>query len=221
LDAAVLRPEFTRDEAREAVENCLFYETRTVCVRPADVELAVEMCAGSGTQVCVVLSFPHGTSLPETKQEEARSLIDKGADEIDMVVNYGHIRSGLWELVADDIEGVVHVAKPAGKILKVILETCHLNKEMIVRATDVAANVGADFVKTSTGFATGGATPEAVKAMVEAARERIHVKASGGIRDQQTALEYIHMGCTRLGTNFTANRTIIEGNPATEREAGY
>lgn len=219
LDAAILRPQLTRKEVVAAIENCLNYRTRTVCVRPCDIEIAAAMCRGTETEVCAVLAFPHGVDLPEAKHETARLILAKGADEIDMVVNYGLIRSGLWQQVSEDIEAVARITRPAGRVLKVILETCWLDIDQITRATVAAAGAGANFVKTSTGFAEGGATVEAVRAMLNAANGRIEVKASGGIRNKATAVSYIKMGCTRLGTGWTSNAAIL-GDAAADVKSG-
>ena len=219
LDAAVLKPEFTRQEAIAAIEECIHYETKTVCVRPCDIDLAVEMCKGTKTEVSCVLSFPHGTSPKEAKAFEAELYIKKGVNEIDMVVNYGFIKSGRWDWVEEDIKAVADVTKKAGIPLKTIFETCFLTSEEIARATETAIKAGADFVKTSTGFGGGGATKEAVETMLKAAGGRIKVKPSGGIRNYETAKMYIEMGVHRLGTNYSSNKSIIEGEPETDGEA--
>ena len=211
LDAAVLKPEFSRDEAIEAIKECIKYNTKTVCVRPCDIELAKEMCNGTDTLISCVLNFPHGNAPSKVKAYEAKCYIEKGADEIDMVANYGFIRSSLWGLVEDDIKSVAKETKEAGIVLKVILETCYLSKEQIQKATKIAIKAGADYVKTSTGFGNGGATVEAVEAMLQAGEGNIKVKASGGIRDFEKAKLFVDMGVERLGTNFTASKSIVEG----------
>lgn len=210
LDAAVLKPEFTREQAVEAIQECIDYETKTVCVRPCDIDLAVEMCKGSNTEVSCVLSFPHGTAPSEVKAYEAEVYADKGADEIDMVVNYGFVKSGEWDWVEKDIRTVSEVTRDKGVTLKVIMETCYLTEEEIKKTTEVAIEAGADFVKTSTGFATGGATVESVQAMLDAADGKIKVKPSGGIRNFEKAKMYVEMGAERLGTNYASNKAIIE-----------
>ena len=211
IDAAILKPETTRAEAREAIVTMAKLKMRTVCVRPCDIALAVELCRGTETDVSCTLSFPHGVALSESKADEAQRYIELGVAEIDMVVNYGLILSGEWEGVRRDIRGVREVAKPRGVLLKVILETCMLTVEEITRATEIAIEEGADFVKTSTGFAAGGATQEAVEAMVKASGGRIQVKASGGIRDMERARLFVGMGCTRLGVNYTTAAVMCGG----------
>ena len=219
LDAAVLKPEFTRQEAIGAIEECILYGTKTVCVRPCDIDLAVKMCKGTKTGVSCVLSFPHGTSPREVKAFEAELYIKKGVDEIDMVVNYGFIKSGRWDWVEEDIKAVADVTKKAGIPLKTIFETCFLTNEEIAKATETAIKAGAAFVKTSTGFGGGGATKEAVETMLKAGGGTIKVKPSGGIRNYETARMYIEMGVHRLGTNYSSNKSIIEGAPETAGEA--
>jgi deoxyribose-phosphate aldolase len=214
LDHAVLKPEMTRAEAIEAIQLGIDYAVRTVCVRPCDIELAARMCLGTDTEVSCVLAFPHGCTSSAVKGEEARLYIAAGTNEIDMVVNYGFIRSALWEEVRKDIQAVTHVAEPAGVLVKVILETCQLTLDEIRRATECAVEAKADFVKTSTGFSEGGATEEAVRAMLEAGGGRIKVKPSGGIRDRTRAEMFIEMGALRIGNGSTSTPAICEGHGA-------
>lgn len=220
LDAAILKPEFSRDEVIAAIEESLKWNTKTVCVRPCDVALARNRCEGSETGVSCVLAFPHGSAPSPVKAAEAMNLVDQGAHEIDMVANFGRIRSGDWAYVSDDISAVVAVCKPAGVLLKVIFEVCYLSPEEIARTTEICVSCGADFVKTSTGFGSGGATEEAVRIMVDTSAGRIQVKPSGGIRDRATALKYIEMGATRLGTNYTASEVLVTGGTASGKD-GY
>lgn len=221
LDHAVLKPEMTQAEAAAEIGLGIRYNVRTVCVRPADIGLAKELCAGSETDVCCVLAFPHGTALSASKAQEAGQYLALGVSEIDMVVNYGLILSGEWKRVQEDIESVTRLTRPAGVPLKVILETSTLQEEHIIRATEIAVEAGADFVKTSTGFSSGGATDEAVKAMLAAAKGRIQVKASGGIRDFQRAEYLIGLGCTRLGVGSSSTPVICGGDAIPGQAAGY
>ena len=211
LDHAVLKPEMTREEAKQAILLGVTHKVRTVCVRPCDIALAAELCAGTQTEVCCVLAFPHGCQTPAAKAFEAREAIAAGTREIDMVANYGFIRSGMRQEVFEDIKAVVAVAKPAGIPVKVILETCTLSAEQIRMATEAAIEAGADFVKTSTGFHTGGATVEAVQAMIDTAKGRIQVKASGGIRNREDAERFLDMGCTRLGVGYGTTPALCAG----------
>jgi len=214
LDAAILKPEFTRDEVVEAIAESIKWKTKTVCVRPCDIALAKKMCAGTETGVSCVLNFPHGCAPSAVKAFEAKTYIDLGTDEIDMVANYGMIKSGEWEYVEADIRAVTEVCRPKKIPLKVIFESCYLTPAQIKRTTEICIEAGADFVKTSTGFAASGASVEAVKVMLDTAKGRIKVKPSGGIRDQKTAVAYIEMGAERLGTNFSASEALVSGDAA-------
>jgi deoxyribose-phosphate aldolase len=220
LDHAVLKPQMTRQEAIAEMKVGLQYHVRTLCVRPADIPLALDLAAHSETEVCCVLAFPHGQSLPESKSDEARRYVDLGVAEIDMVVNYGAIRSGRWRYVEKDIRAVTDIAAPAGVQVKTIFETATLDIEAIVRATEVAIQAGADFVKTSTGFAAGGASEQAVRAMLDTARGRIGVKPSGGIRDRRRAEQFLSMGAARLGVGSTST-PVICGATGGKADTGY
>lgn len=211
LDAAILKPELTRDEVVAAIKESIKWKTKTVCVRPCDIDLAKGMCKGTETGVSCVLAFPHGTTTTAVKAFEASDYIRLGADEIDMVANYGMIRSGSWDYVEADIRAVAEVCNAAGVPLKVIFETCWLTAEEIAKTTEICVAAKAAFVKTSTGFSTGGATVDAVKTMLDTARGRIKVKPSGGIRTREQAIHYVEMGAQRLGTNYTASETLVTG----------
>lgn len=211
IDHAVLKPEMTQEEARKAILEGVDHTVRTVCVRPCDIDLAVSLCKGTKTDVCCVLAFPHGCVPTEVKAFEASHYAFKGLKEIDMVANFGYIRSGLWGKVLKDIQAVSEITRKAGVLLKVIFESCTLTVEEIKKTTEICIEAGADFVKTSTGFHNQGASDEAVKAMLEAAKGRIRVKASGGIRDRETALHYIEMGCERLGVGSSTTPVLVSG----------
>ena len=212
LDAAVLVPETTREEATAAIQACVELNAYSACVRPCDIELAQEICRGSDTKVCVVLAFPHGLQLSQSKADEARCYVEMGVDEIDMVANYGWAKSGLWDDVKADIAAVTAVTKPAGVPLKVIFEVAQLNAEQIVKLTEICIEAGADFVKTSTGFNGEGAQEDDVKLMLETAAGRIKVKPSGGIRDLACAQMFVDMGVDRLGVNWSSSKTICTGS---------
>lgn len=212
LDHAVLKPDLTQADTEAAIILGIKYNVCSVCVRPSDILMAKNLCQGTDTTVSCVLNFPHGVGLSESKADEARRYAEMGVAEIDMVANYGLIRSGIWNRVLEDIAGVALVTRSAGIMLKVILETSELSSEQMWSATEASINAGADFVKTSTGFASGSATEEAVRAMLDAAGGRIQVKASGGIRDIQRAEMFLDMGCTRLGVNYSSTPVICSGN---------
>ena len=218
LDAAVLMPEYSRDEATHAIKACVELKTRTVCVRPCDIELAKELTKGSETGVCVVLGFPHGCQLSASKADEARRYAEAGVDEIDMVANYGWVNSGRWDLVQEDIYVVSAVTRPSGIPLKVIFETARIDLPTIGKLTELCIEGGAGFVKTSTGFNGEGATDEGVQAMLKAAAGRIKVKPSGGIRNRARADALVAMGADRLGVNWSSCVAIcLDTQPA---EAG-
>ncbi|MDR1958282.1 MAG: deoxyribose-phosphate aldolase [Planctomycetaceae bacterium] len=223
LDHAVLKPEMTRQEAAEWIQSGIKYHVKTVCVRPCDIDLAVKLCAGTGTDVSCVLGFPHGCLCTESKAAEAALYISKGVAEIDMVANYGWIRSGLWDEVLADIKAVVETAHAKSVAVKVIFETSQLTPEEIARTTEICIQAGADFVKTSTGFNGVGATEEAVDCMLKTAAGRIQVKPSGGIRDKARAEMFVQRGANRLGVNGSSTPAICDGevSPSCGGSGGY
>ena len=217
MDHAVLKPEYSAADLAAHAAMCRERGVGCLCVRSADVAEAVRLVAGSPVVVAAVIGFPHGGVRPEVKALEARLAIADGARELDMVLNVGALKSGRGDLVRGDIAAVVTEARPAGAIVKVILETCYLTPEEIRAACRLAEEAGADFVKTSTGFgvkASGptGTTPEAVRIMLDAVGGRLQVKASGGIRTWADAIAYLDLGCTRLGVGDAA--AILDGRPA-------
>ncbi len=214
IDAAILKPHFSREEVHEQIRRMIQLSVYSVCVRPWDLPDAVEVCRGTQTLVSTVIGFPHGTHTADTKLVEATSAISAGARELDMVVNYGMIRSGLLSEVQQEIARLAMVCRPSGVPLKVIFETSQLSIEEIQNATECAVAAGADFIKSSTGFTGEGATPEIIHTMLEAANGRIQVKASGGIRDAKTAEQYLSMGVTRLGVGAGSVADICAGGTA-------
>jgi len=220
LDAAILKAEFTESEIIEALQACIKLNTFSVCVRPCDIELAQQHCKGTETAVCVVLGFPHGVQLPVSKADEAGRYIEMGVDEIDMVANYGWIKSGKWAEVEADVAGVAKQTRAVGIPMKVIFETAHLNSEEIKQMVEVCIRAGADFVKTSTGFNGDGAQDKDVQTMVDTAAGRIKVKPSGGIRDRADAQRFVDMGVHRLGVGWTSCEAICGGSAA-QSDSGY
>jgi deoxyribose-phosphate aldolase len=217
LDHAVLKPEYTAADLQKHAEMCVARGVGCLCVRSCDVAEAARLVEGSPVVIAAVIGFPHGAQRPEAKALETQLAIADGAREIDMVMNVGGLRSGRLDLVREDIAAVVAAAKPAGVLVKVILEICYLTGDEIATACLLAEAAGADFVKTSTGFgvkASGptGATPEAVRIMLDSVGDRLQVKASGGIRTWDDAIAYLDMGCTRLGVGDAA--AILDGRPA-------
>ena len=165
----------------------------------------------SEVDVSMVVGFPHGSNRPEVKALEARLAIEDGAVELDMVMNIGRFLSGDYDFVQKDIEAVVAEAKKAGAIVKVILEICYLSDEQIAKVCKIAEAAGADFVKTSTGFGDGPATPEAIDIMIKTVGKTMGVKASGGVRSYETAVGYLDQGCKRLGVAST--QAVLDGAP--------
>lgn len=213
FDAAILKPDMTDEQVDAAIRECIDLDAYSVCVRGCDIEKAVRMTRGTNTCVSCVLDFPYGYGGAEAKRATARAYAKMGVEDIDMVMNYGYARSGAWDKVEEEIRGVVEEAHAQKVNVKVIFEISQLSIEQIRKATEVAISAGADFVKTSTGFNGGGATFEAVQAMIETAAGRAKVKPSGGIRDYETARKYVDMGAARLGVGFSSCRKIVEGEP--------
>jgi deoxyribose-phosphate aldolase len=199
VDHTLLKPNATQAEIATLCEEAKSFCFASVCVNPSYVALAAQYLRGSGVKVCTVVGFPLGSTTPTVKAIEARDAIANGADEIDMVINIGALKSGNDALVYDDIKAVREATR--GKVLKVILETSLLSNEEKVRACAASKKAGADFVKTSTGFGGGGATVEDIKLMRETVGPLMGVKASGGIRDAKAARDMIAAGATRLGTS--------------------
>lgn len=213
IDHAILKPELTLAEVDAQLATAAEYGIFSVCVRPGDVAHAVSVLEGSGVAVGTVIGFPHGTTSTAAKVAEARQALADGAAELDMVLNVSRLRSALVDEVEADIRAVVEAAD--GHLVKVILETAFLDDEQIVAACGAAARAGADFVKTSTGFAGGGATLADVTLMKASIPDSMRVKASGGVRDLDTLLAMYAVGVTRFGTSGTA--TILDDARSRER----
>jgi len=211
IDHAVLKPTSTDKDVLAAAKMCRERGVGNLCVRPTDAALAVKALRGSATTVAVVVGFPHGSNRPETKALEAKLAIQDGVQELDMVMNIGRFLSGDYAFVQKDIEAVVAVARPKGVLVKVILETCTLTPEQVANACQIAEAAGANFVKTSTGFADGGATPEVIDIMLKTVGKTMGVKASGGVRSWETAVAYLRQGCKRLGVGSTEK--VLDGAP--------
>lgn len=200
IDHTLLKPESTESQVIQLCKEAAEFKFASVCVNPTWVEAAAAELAGTEVKVCTVIGFPLGASTPETKAFETTDAISKGAGEIDMVLNVGALKSGNTDHVKKDIEAVVNAAK--GKaIVKVILETCLLTDEEKAAASRLSKEAGADFVKTSTGFSTGGATVEDVKLMRETVGPDLGVKASGGVRSLEDVQAMIEAGATRIGAS--------------------
>jgi len=219
IDHAVLKPFATTQDVIEGCDLCKKHRVASLCVRPCDVPLAYEHLKDSGVKVCVVTGFPHGANLPETKATEARLALEQGAEEVDMVMNVGRFLSGDQDYVQKDIEAVVAEAKKRGALVKVIQETCWLSPEQVAQACKICEQAGADFVKTSTGFGDGPATPEVIDIMIKTVGQTMGVKASGGIRTWETAIGYLDQGCKRLGVASTEQ--VLTGAPDDGKNESY
>lgn len=196
------------DDVRKLCKEAKEYKFKTVCIQPFWIKLAKEVLKDSEVGITTVVGFPLGANAIETKAFETKKALEDGADEIDMVLNVGALKSGSYDIVLEDIKMVRKACE--NKVLKVILETCLLSKEEIQKACQLSKEAGADFVKTSTGFSTGGAKVEDIKLMREAVGTEMGVKASGGIRDYQTAKAMIEAGANRLGASKSI--AIFEGS---------
>ena len=199
IDHTLLKATATEADIIQLCKEAKEFNFYAVCINGCYVPLAKRELKNSQVKVATVIGFPLGSSSPESKVREAAIAVDYGADEIDMVMNIGFLKSQWTEAVIKEIEEVKNSID--SRILKVILETCYLTDEEIKLACQLAKKGGADFVKTSTGFGTGGATQHVVKLMVDEVGESLQIKASGGIKDAETAKKYIEMGVSRIGTS--------------------
>lgn len=216
IDHALLKPELTPAEVAAGIEEVAAYDVWSVCVRPSDVADAARLLQGRHTKVCTVIGFPHGTTSTAAKVAESITALEDGAVELDMVLNIGRLRGDDLDRVTADIGAVVKVGRSANALVKVILETALLDDEAKVAGCRAAQDAGADFVKTSTGFAGGGATLPDVALMRRSVEPRMRVKASGGVRDLPTALAMVALGATRLGTSGSVE--LVEAARTSERE---
>lgn len=199
IDHTLLKPEATPAQVEKLCAEAAEYHFASVCVNPVYIPLAARLLKDTGVKVCCVVGFPLGAIAPEQKAAEAASCAAMGAEELDMVIHIGAAKAGDWALVQRDIEGVVKAA--AGRTVKVIIETCLLTDEEKVKACEAAKAAGAHFVKTSTGFSTGGATTHDIALMRKTVGPEMGVKASGGIRNYATAMAMIEAGANRIGAS--------------------
>ncbi len=214
IDQSVLKPEFTQDDIRKYIQEGIDYNCATVCINPASLPIARELCKGTNTGICVVCDFTFGLSTTESKAMQAELICRDGdIEDLDIVANYGWIRSGRWDDVRADIKAVADVCHKYGTNLKVIFEVDALTLDEVKKATVTAIEAGADFVKTSTGFFTGGknegATYEVIQAMMDAAEGRCKIKGAGGIRDREKFLRLIDMGIDRMGIGYKSTAKVL------------
>lgn len=208
IDHTILKADATKEEVEKVCLEAKEYDFKTVCINPTWVDYAVELLKGTDVGVTTVIGFPLGANTPEIKAAEAVQAVEKGAADIDMVINIGALKNEDYATVLNDIQAVVDAV--AGKaIVKVIIETALLTKTEKIRACELAKQAGADFVKTSTGFSTGGATLEDIKLMRATVGPDLGVKASGGVRSYEDAIAMIEAGATRIGAS--SGIAIVEG----------
>ncbi|NLQ13936.1 deoxyribose-phosphate aldolase [Olsenella sp. KGMB02461] len=214
IDQSVLKPEFTVEDIKKYTQEGIDYGCATICINPSSLPIVAPMVEGTNTGLCVVCDFPFGASSTESKVAQAQAIMD-GYDiqDLDIVANYGRLRSGDLDYVTRDIRAVVDVCHAKGVVVKVIIETDALTSEQIKAGTRCAVDAGADFIKSSTGFYTGGeqrgATNEVVDLMMEAGNGEIQVKGSGAIRDQKHFFELIDRGIDRMGIGYRSTPTVL------------
>lgn len=218
IDHTALKADTTKGQIETLCAEARQYDFMSVCVNPTWIAYASELLAGSDVKVCTVIGFPLGANTPEVKAFETTQAIELGADEVDMVVNIGAVKDANWDLVRRDIQAVVEASR--GKALnKVIIETSLLTNEEKVKTCEIAKEVGADFVKTSTGFSTGGATVEDIALMRQTVGATLGVKASGGVSTTEDAVAMVEAGATRIGASKGIQ--IVTGVQATANDDQY
>ncbi|GKX28248.1 deoxyribose-phosphate aldolase [Vallitalea longa] len=200
IDHTILKPNASEDDVKKICDEAKKYNFASVCVNPSYVKYVSSLLKGTDIMTCAVIGFPLGATPKEVKAYEASNAIQNGAEEVDMVINVGYLKSKKYNEVEEDIKAVVDTAKGKAHV-KVIIETCLLTDDEKVKACELSVAAGADFVKTSTGFSTGGATIEDVRLMKRTVGNKAKVKASGGIRDYDKAVAMIEAGADRIGTS--------------------
>lgn len=210
IDHTLLKADSVQSQLDQLIEEAKAYDFASVCVNPCWVAYAAKALKGTDVKVCTVVGFPLGATTSATKAFETKDAIENGADEIDMVINIGLLKQGDYQAVEDDMRAVVEAS--GDKLVKVIIEACLLTDDEKVKACQLAVNAGVDFVKTSTGFSTGGATVSDVKLMRQTVGPDIGIKAAGGARSLEDALAFVEAGATRIGTS--AGVTIMKGEVA-------
>ena len=205
VDHSLLGPTMTEAELEDGCRLAADYRVASVCIKPFAVGMARRILDGTGVRVGTTIGFPHGGHATSIKVLEAERAIEDGATELDMVVNIGQVIGGHWAAVRQDIQAITDVAHDSGAIVKVIFENCYLDDDQKARLCQICGEVNADYVKTSTGYGTGGATREDILLMREASPPHVKVKAAGGMRDLDSAIAFAGLGCQRLGLSRTAD----------------
>ena len=199
LDHSTLQPFLTDDDIRKGCELALHYDTASVCARPCDMPLVASLLKGSDVKVCTVIGFPNGYDTTAAKCFMATDAVENGAEEVDMVINLGWVKDQKWDDLLAEIKAVKAACK--GKLLKVIIECCFLTDEEKIKMCEIVTASGAEYIKTSTGFGTGGATREDVALFAKHVGPDVKIKAAGGIADLKDAEDFINLGASRLGTS--------------------
>lgn len=203
IDHSLLNPTLTTDDLDAGIQLALAYDVASVCILPYYLKICAEQLAGSSVMASTTIGFPHGGHTTAIKQTEAERALADGCQELDMVVNISKVLSGDWDYVQSDIQAVIEPAHAAGQKVKVIFENCYLNDDQKIRLCEICGELNADWVKTSTGYGTGGATIEDLKLMRANSPDHVQVKAAGGVRDMDKLLEVRALGVTRIGASRT------------------
>lgn len=204
IDHSLLNPTLTREKLVQGIELAKTYDVASVCILPSYLAMATHMLQGTAVQPSTTIGFPHGCHTAAAKVAEAKIALQDGGTELDMVCNISKVLSGDWDEVRADIKAVVDVTHDAGQKIKVIFENCFLQDEHKIKLCEICTHVGADWVKTSTGYGSGGATDADLKLMRAHVPSHVQVKAAGGVRTLDRALEVRELGCTRFGATATA-----------------
>ena len=205
IDHALLVPTHNVDDLESGIRLALAYDVASVCILPYYLKRCAELLSGSTVKASSTIGFPHGGHTTAIKRAEAEQAIADGCEELDMVVNISKVLSGDWEYVRQDIAAVIEVAHNAGQKVKVIFENCYLDDEHKIKLCEICTELNADWVKTSTGYGTGGATLDDLKLMVKHSGDHVQVKAAGGVRDLKTLLAVRDLGVTRCGASRTSD----------------
>jgi len=205
IDHSLLNPVFTEEDLERGCSLAVRYDCATVCIMPYYLARCAELLEGSSVKPTTTVGFPHGVHATATKVAEARRALDEGALELDMVVNISKVLSGDWAYVRQDVQAVTEVVHEQGRLVKVIFENCYLQDEHKIRLCGLCGEIGVDWVKTSTGYGSGGATMDDLKLMRKHAPAHVQVKAAGGVRDLDTLLRVRELGVTRVGASRTVD----------------
>ncbi len=203
IDHSLLKPTAASEDIKKLCDEARQFEFYSVCINPFFVSMAKELLSGSDVKITTVVSFPFGMTLPEAKAYEAAKAVSAGADELDIVMNIGMAKTGRWDIVKNDISDVISATK--GRIRKIIIEACYLNNAEKIKATETVLESGAEFIKTSTGFGTGGATVEDIRLIKSIAGNACKIKAAGGIKTLSQIKDMISAGAERIGTSSSVD----------------